>query len=155
MNTPFRPLLVATMAAALSFSGALCSAADSAPRVVEISGTDAMKYSLTEISAKPGESLEVVLTNAGQLPKEAMSHNWVLLKPMTDEEIAAFASAAVAKAPTYLPDDQSAILAHTKTLGPKETDKVDFNAPTEPGSYPFICTFPGHYVLMKGKLIVK
>ena len=70
-------------------------------------------------------------------------------------EIAAFAMAGMTKAPSYLPDDLSAVLAHTKTLGPNESDRIEFHAPTDPGEYPFLCTFPGHFALMKGKLIVK
>ena len=40
-------------------------------------------------------------------------------------------------------------------LGPDEKDTVQIIAPTEPGSYPYLCTFPGHFTLMKGQLIVK
>lgn len=139
-------------AAALAVAGMNAQAAS---RVIEVTGDDTMKFNVTEIDAKPGEALEVVFTNAGSVPREAMAHNFVLLKPMTDEALGAFAAAAAAKAPTFLPDDQSAVLAHTKTLGPKESDKVDFTAPATAGEYPFICTFPGHYMLMHGKLIVK
>jgi azurin len=129
--------------------------AQAASRVIVVTGDDTMKFSIAQIDAKPGEALEVVFTNAGTVPREAMAHNFVLLKPLSDDELAAFAASAAGKAPTFLPDDQSAVLAHTKTLGPKESDKVDFNAPSTPGEYPFICTFPGHYTLMHGKLIVK
>lgn len=126
-----------------------------ASRVIEVTGDDTMKFSVAQIEAKPGEALEVVFTNAGTVPREAMAHNFVLLKPLSDDQIAAFAASAAAKSPSFLPDDESLILAHTKTLGPKESDKVDFTAPTAPGEYPYICTFPGHYMLMHGKLIVK
>lgn len=122
--------------------------------VVEITANDAMKYSLTEIRAQPGEKIRVSLTNIGRMPKQAMGHNWVLLKPMTDAEIMAFATAAASILPEHLPADLSAVLAHTKMLGGGESDTVTFTAPTEPGSYPFLCTFPGHAALMKGKLIV-
>ena len=156
MKNTLKRFVLPAIFAALSIAGSPTGlAAADKPRVIEITGNDAMKYSISEIVAKPGEALEVQLTNIGELPKAAMSHNWVLLKPMSDADIATFAMAAMPKAPEYLPDDKSAILAHTKTLGSKETDTVDFNAPTEPGEYPFICTFPGHYALMKGKLIVK
>ena len=41
-------------------------------------------------------------------------------------------------------------------LGPNETGEVTFQAPTEPGEYPFLCTFPAHCSIgMKGVLIVK
>lgn len=156
MKTKWTNLLTSALCAALWVASPTHAQGTSGkPRVIEITGNDQMKYSINEITAKPGESLEVVLTNVGQLPKAAMSHNWVLLKPMTDAEIATFASSAMTKAPDYIPDDTSSIIAHTKTLGSKETDKVDFTAPTKPGEYPFICTFPGHYALMHGKLIVK
>jgi azurin len=48
------------------------------------------------------------------------------------------------------------MIAHTKLLGPKEKDTVTFQAPKEPGRYPFLCSFPGHYqVGMRGELIVE
>ena len=45
-------------------------------------------------------------------------------------------------------------MAFTKVIGPKQTADVTFAAPA-PGEYPFICSFPGHYMLMKGTLTVK
>ena len=114
-----------------------------------------MRYNLAEIEAKPGEALEVKLTNVGRFPKAEMAHDWVLLKPMSPADIAAFAASASSRALAYLPDNKSAVLAYTKMLGPKETDSVDFTAPSKPVAYPFICTFPGHYILMRGKLIVE
>lgn len=155
MNMNWKNWSPSIVTLALGLFAAAHSASAAEPRVIEITGNDMMKYSVTEITAKPGEALEVKMSNAGQVPKQAMAHNWVLLKPMNDTEIASFAGAAVAKAPDYIPDDKSAILAHTKMLGPKESDKVDFNAPEKPGEYPYICTFPGHFVSMRGKLIVK
>jgi azurin len=59
-------------------------------------------------------------------------------------------------APTHIPTGTAAkIIAQTKLLGPGETDTIDFTAPAQPGEYPFLCTFPGHFALMKGKLVVK
>ncbi len=115
-----------------------------------------MKYNLTRIEATPGEALKLVLKNIGSVPKEVMGHNFVLLKKGTD--IAAFAqTAATDKASSYLPPallDQ--VLVHTKQLGPQQTEELDFNAPTEPGEYDYLCTFPGHYLIgMKGVLVVK
>ena len=125
-------------------------------RVVEITGNDTMKFSVTEIRAKPGESLTVKLTNVGTMPKLSMGHNWVLLKAanLVDPVIAAAPQAA---STNYVPDShKNDIIAHTKLLGPKESDSVTFQAPKEPGHYPFFCSFPGHYqVGMKGELIVE
>jgi azurin len=59
-------------------------------------------------------------------------------------------------APTHIPPGKAAmILAQTKLLGPGESETIDFKAPTQPGEYPFLCTFPGHFAMMKGKLVVK
>ena len=66
----------------------------------------------------------------------------------------AFAMSVASKLPNYLPDDPGAVLAHTKLLGGGETDTVEFSAPAQAGEYPFLCTFPGHVALMRGKLIV-
>jgi azurin len=126
------------------------------PRTIEITAGDNMKYNISSIEAKPGEELKVVLTNIGTQPKEVMGHNWVLLKAGTD--VAAFSAASVtAKATDYVPDAmKDQVIVHTVLLGPRKSDEVVFNAPTTPGDYPFLCTFPAHYqVGMKGFLTVK
>lgn len=125
-------------------------------RAIEITGNDQMKFSVTEIKAKPGETLSVTLMNVGTMPKMSMGHNWVLLKSAAVVE--GFVNASMTAATTdYISMDKKAdMIAHTKLLGPKEKDTVTFNAPKEPGRYPFVCTFPGHFqVGMKGELIVE
>lgn len=125
-------------------------------RAIEIHAGDTMKFTLTEIHAKPGEALAVTLKNVGTVPKFSMGHNWVLIALGTDME--AFASAASEAATTdYVPAAfKGQILAETKLLGPDESDTAYFHAPTQPGHYPFLCTFPGHFqVGMKGDLIVE
>jgi len=124
-------------------------------RTVEITGNDQMQYSVHEIKAKPGEKLRIKLTNIGRMPAQTMSHNWVLLKKMDASAVNALAMSAASKTPDHLPADQSSILAHTKLLGPGQSDTVEITVPSEAGSYPYICTFPGHAALMKGQLIVQ
>ncbi len=126
------------------------------PREVEITANDTMKYSLTEIDAKPGEQLDVVLTNIGTVAKEIMGHDWILLKAGTD--VAAFdAAAAKAKANDYVPAElKDEIIAQIPLLGPRKSGDVVFNAPTAPGEYTFLCTFPAHFQTgMHGVLVVK
>lgn len=123
--------------------------------VIKITGNDQMRFNLSEIKAKAGETVRVQLTNVGKLPIQAMGHNWVVLnRPVTEEEFVAFATAAAQNPPSYLPKDQSLILAHTKLLGPGASDTIEFTAPAA-GTYEFLCTFPGHYALMRGKMIVE
>ncbi len=125
-----------------------------APRVVEITANDQMKFSVANIDAKAGEDLKIVFKNVGTLPKEAMGHNWVLLKAGVD--VTAFATAAMtAKETDYIPAAKKGdVIAATPVLGPKKEAEVLFKAPAA-GTYTFICSFPGHYALMKGTLTVK
>jgi len=132
------------------------AAAKGAGRTVELTGGDDMKYNVTTINAKPGEMIHVVLKSTGTIPKVAMAHNFVLVNIGTDVD-AFLKSAMNAQATDYVPADQKAhILASTKLAGPGETVEVSFKAPAKPGSYPYMCTFPGHYTAgMKGNLVVK
>lgn len=123
-------------------------------RAIEITGDDKMKFNVTEITAKPGEKLSVTLVNIGTTPKLSMGHNFILLAPGTD--LTQFAVAAAEAAVTdYVPKNSDRVLAASKLLGPGERDTVTFNAPSTPGRYEFVCSFPGHLqVGMRGVLIV-
>jgi azurin len=159
-------LLSTTVLAALLLSGcgqnssssssAGASSAQAGPREVEITANDTMKYNIDRIDAKPGETLTVILTNTGTVPKEVMGHDWVLLKAGTD--VAAFsAAAATAKDTNYIPTSLAGeIIAQIGLLGPRKSDQVTFTVPAVPGQYPFLCTFPAHYQAgMKGFLVVQ
>jgi azurin len=125
-------------------------------KMIHLTGNDMMKFNLATIEATPGEALRVELKNIGKMPKQAMAHNFILLQPMPDTELNAIGIAASMAAPKYLPKDMSKVIAHTtKMLGPGESETIDFKAPDAPGEYPYICTFPGHFATMRGKLIVK
>jgi azurin len=126
------------------------------PKRVSISGYDTMKYSVTTIDASPGQQVIVELKNEGSLPKDAMGHNWILLKAGIDP--ASYAKAAAnAKAENYEPKALSSkVLAIIPLLGPKERAVTSFTAPKAPGNYYYLCSFPGHEAAgMKGTLVVK
>jgi azurin len=151
-------LLLAGCGQAEKPSPAIAPKAAAAPGVktLAITGDDAMKFNVTVFEVKAGEPVRVTLTNIGKMPKQAMAHNWVLLQPCSEADFNAFGMAATMAAPTHIPTGTAAkIIAQTKLLGPGETDTIDFTAPAQPGEYPFLCTFPGHFALMKGKLVVK
>jgi len=125
-------------------------------KTITIIATDSMKFSVTKIEASPGQKLVVELKNEGTLPKEAMGHNWILLKAGTDP-VAYATSAMSAKADEYQPKSlASKVIAATKLIGPKESTKASFTAPSTPGTYPYLCSFPGHVQAgMRGVIIVK
>lgn len=134
------------------------AAAPAAPAaaVVEITANDAMKFSVTRIEVAAGQQVKITLRNIGTMPKQAMGHNLVVLKKGAD--VKAYADAAMMAAATdYIPAGKSdQVIAHTKLLGPKQSEEVVFTAPAEAGEYPFICSFPAHFLAgMKGVLVVK
>ncbi len=125
-------------------------------RTVEIVVGDNMKFDTTEIAAKPGEMLRVVLKNTGTMPKIAMGHNFVLLKLGVDQ--VEFNKAAFdARATDFIPPSmKTAVIANTALSGPGESFETTFKVPAQAGSYPYLCSFPGHFALgMRGMLLVK
>ena len=120
-------------------------------RTIILNSNDQMKFDKTEIKVKAGEKIKLVLNHTGKLPKNAMGHNFVLLTKGTD--VQKFATAAMnEKATEYIPS--KGVLAHTKLIGGGESTTIEFTAPAK-GTYDFICSFPGHYAMMKGKFIVE
>jgi azurin len=127
-------------------------------RTIDITGGDDMKYSVTTIPAKRGETLRIRLVSKGTLPKAAMAHNVVVLKAGASQ--IKFANAAgMAAATGYIPaekDLKDQIIAATGMAGPGETVEATFKVPDAAGKYPYICTFPGHFAAgMRGVLEVK
>jgi azurin len=126
-----------------------------AVRTIEITGGDDMKYNVTEITAKAGETIKIRLTSKGTLPKVAMAHNVVVLKSAA-KQLDFVNAAAMARATDFIPANmKDQVLAATGLAGPGESVEVTLKVPAA-GSYPFLCTFPGHFAAgMKGTLIVK
>jgi azurin len=130
-------------------------AAASGVRTVEITGGDDMKYSVTEIPAKAGETLRIRLTSKGTLPKVAMAHNVVVLKP-TAKQLDFVNAAAMARATDFIPPDmKDQVMGATGLAGPGETVEVTVKIPSA-GKYPYLCTFPGHFAAgMRGTIVAK
>ena len=126
------------------------------PKVVKLAlaATDQMQFDKKELTVTKGSTIELTLTHSGKLPVNVMGHNFVLLKQGVD--IAKFAMIAMqAKKSEYIaPTQTKDVIAYTKLVGGGASTTITFKAP-KPGSYDFICSFPGHYSIMKGKFIVK
>ncbi len=122
--------------------------------VLVIEGNDQMQFNTNELRAVAGKPIKLTLKHVGQIPKEAMGHNLVILQEGTDQSAFAL-KANDAKATDYIPaSEKASIIAHTKLLGGGEEDTIEFTIDKK-GSYPFICSFPGHVAMMKGVLIVE
>ena len=133
----------------LLFNFQTISASNNTDIVIESS--DQMRFNVTELKVKSGETINLTLVHTGNLPKVAMGHNWVLLEEGTDVRNFAL-SAMKEKDNEYIPS--TGVIAATSLIGGGEQTSITFTAPA-PGEYDFICSFPGHYGLMKGKLVVE
>lgn len=146
----------ALLIAALATASLPAEPAPVSEKTVVITANDNMKFNVTRIEAQPGQKLHIVLRNEGTLPREVMSHNWILLK--AGENPTAYATAALsAKTQNYQPTSLAGeVLAAIPLIGARKTGEVTFEAPTAPGTYPFLCSFPAHcQVGMRGELVVK
>lgn len=120
---------------------------------IVIESNDQMKFDLSEIKVKAGDTIVLTLKHVGKLPKAAMGHNWVLLEKGTD--MGKFAQKAVqARDNDYIPADGEGVIVYTDLIGGGEETTIEFEAPAA-GEYTFICSFPGHYALMNGTFIVE
>ena len=119
--------------------------------VIILNSSDLMKFDQNELRVFEGQEITLTLNHTGKMSKEIMGHNFVLLKKKTDLDDFA-QRAMLARENEYIPVGDETI-AYTKMIGGGESDTITFTAPKK-GSYTYICTFPGHYGLMKGVLIV-
>ncbi|MFN0126451.1 MAG: PA14 domain-containing protein [Verrucomicrobiales bacterium] len=139
---------------ALSMLAASVSAVVAADEVIRIEVRTLpglMKYDQPVLRVKPGHAVEIVLRNDDQLP-----HNLVVLRESgVFMEVAQKAWELGPQGPPaqWIPDD-ARILAHSGMVDPGQTGKLSFNAPAEEGTFDFVCTFPGHAMIMNGTLVV-
>ncbi len=138
---------------AVLFGAVANSSLANSETVIEIEGNDQMLFSVTAFEVVTGQSVKIVFKNVGKLPKVAMGHNLVIL--VEGVTSAQFGTEAMTAAATdYIPASmKDKIVAHTKLLGPGEQDEIVFTAPA-PGEYEFLCSFPGHFALMRGVMTV-
>ena len=144
-------------ALAMSLSG--CSRAPEVPpKTVEVQADDKMRFDVTAFEVSPGQKISMTLKNVGTTPKLSMGHNLVVLdRSVNEQNVTKFLDAASMEAAhDYVPPTSKEVIAHTKLLGPSETDTITFNAPQIPGQYLYLCSFPGHYSQgTKGFMTVK
>ncbi len=109
-----------------------------------------MQYDITEFSVKAGKKVEVIFANPDFMP-----HNIVFVQPDSADAIAmaALELGADGFAKEYVPEDKRIIVASGLVDNGQE-ETLEFTAPKKPGVYQFVCTFPGHHLLMRGVMTV-
>ena len=112
-----------------------------------------MKFAPTELRVTAGEEVRIVFENP-----DLMLHNLVIIAPGSEEEVGQLADEMAAAsdglAKQYVPASPR-VLHATPLINHKERFELRFTAPAAPGNYPFICTFPGHWRMMRGVLVVE
>jgi plastocyanin len=113
--------------------------------------TAQMRYDVEGFTVRPGERVKLRFENGDDLP-----HNIVFCQPGTDTVAMALKQMENPEAALkrdWVPEDK-AIWLHSKMLNPHEEQTLEFAAPEKAGDYPFVCTFPGHALSMKGVMKV-
>jgi azurin len=112
---------------------------------------DTMAFDKPVLNVKAGQGVKLTFKNTATSP--AMLHDFVLTERGAEIEVVN-ASMSAGSAKGYYADSPK-VIAHTKLLKPGESETISFSAPSSPGEYPYFCTFPGHFPLMKGSLKVQ
>ena len=123
-------------------------------RVIRIEAVAAqMKFDVSRFTVTAGETVVIELVN-----KDEMPHNLVVGKEGALETVGLAADKMVALpdafAKNFVPATPE-VLFSIRLLNPGETVQARFTAPTQPGNYPFICTFPAHWRTMNGIVDVR
>jgi len=121
-------------------------------RKVTIKTSGNLQFDILNLKAKPGETLALTFVNADVVP-----HNWVLVKPGTLETVGQLSNQLVSDPDAfprqYIPETD-AVLSYVDVVDPGKKSTIHFQVPKEPGTYPFVCTFPGHWSVMNGVMTV-
>jgi azurin len=112
-----------------------------------------LQFGVKELRVKRGERISLTLENPDIMP-----HNWVLVAAGGVERTGALADAMVTAADAvarhFVPPG-APVLVHTGLVAAGTNGVIHFNAPEKAGRYPYLCTFPGHWRLMQGEMVVE
>ena len=122
-------------------------------RDIRIDAGKNLTFATPSIRVKAGEPIRLIFKNPDVVP-----HNWVLIKPGSLQQIGNLTNQMLADpeavARHYVPQSKD-VLVYTDIVSAQQNTVVYFHAPTAKGRYPFLCTFPGHWMVMNGEMIVE
>jgi azurin len=147
-----RTIHTITAAISLLFAGSALAANCS----IDLDSNDAMKFDKASVTVSADcPEITIKLTHSGQLPKTAMGHN-VVISPSDVWQAAAQDGMKAGVEADYVTAGDARVIAHTTVIGGGEATSVTCpgSALTAGTAYTFYCSFPGHWALMKGELIV-
>jgi azurin len=129
---------------------ALAQLPAAAAEVIRIGTLPGLRFDVREFSVRPGTEVEVVFSNVDE-----MLHNFVVTKPARREAVvqAALDLGPAAPERDFVPATPD-VLWSTKVVPSGQSATLKFTAPSALGDYPYVCTFPGHGILMFGTMVV-
>ena len=123
---------------------------------IHITSDDQMRFNIDEFTVRTGQNVRLRLDHIGTMSAHSMGHNVVIVE--TGEDPVQMGVEIQREGGSmdndYVPDAvKDRVIAFTRMLGGGESDTVEFTAPA-PGEYPFFCSFPGHFGVMRGVMTV-
>lgn len=147
------PLLIDLAVSAVTKPNPWLQPSSGGEQVIELQAGKNLSFQQTEIRVGTGQALALQLINPDVVP-----HNWVLVQPEQLRKVGELANRLIASpeayARHYVPDT-SEVLVYTDIVQPGTSQTIHFRAPDKPGRYPYLCTFPGHWMVMNGVMIVE
>ena len=129
--------------------------ADEAQEVTLTPDATGLKFAQITFTVKAGGKVKITFKNESPVPQP---HNLLILAPGSINEVGALANQMLtdpeAMKKSYIPESDK-ILHSMALINPTETGNLEFEAPVEAGEYPYICTFPGHWMTMRGVMTVE
>jgi uncharacterized cupredoxin-like copper-binding protein len=117
-------------------------------QVLKLGTKPGLKYDIAQFEVKAGSKIRLVFNN-----NDDMTHNVVVVVPGAGDEIGKLAlNLGLKGSEMYYVPNSSKVLFHTSLLEPDSSESIYFIAPTKPGEYMFLCTYPGHASVMRGIL---
>ncbi|MDB5351804.1 MAG: putative heme-binding protein [Planctomycetota bacterium] len=159
----YRPLATPKVIAAHPILADLAKSKDVVPnrwrtaipnaRLITIEAGKNLSFSPRMLNIRAGEPIKLMFMNPDVVP-----HNWALIKPGTLPNVGDLANKIIADPDAasrhYIPKTDD-VLLYADIVEPGRQFSISFHAPKEKGRYPFLCTFPGHWMIMNGLLIVE
>ncbi len=128
-------------------------AGGAAGREIVVDADVGLQFVQKELRVKAGERITLVFKNPDLVP-----HNWLLAKPGSLQKLGELCNLMITDpqglARHYVPESDEA-LVWTDMVNPKGEFTIHFDAPAEKGDYPYLCTFPGHWMVMNGVMKVE
>jgi len=117
------------------------------PVSLEITASDPMNFDKDSFIVPSCSTVTLTLINSSN-----MEHNFVLIEEGKSNEVG-IASVGAGPLNNYVPE-MDEVLFGGALVKPNVTETFTFDSPPV-GEYEFLCTFPGHYVFMKGSFTVE